>query len=49
MEALTAVSIGLLTVWDMLKAIAGKEMEIGTIKVVQKSGGRSGDFVRNDK
>ena len=48
MEALTAVSIGLLTVWDMLKAIAGKEMEIGNIKVVQKSGGRSGDFVRND-
>lgn len=47
MEALTAVSVGLLTVWDMLKAVAGKEMEIGEIKVVQKSGGRSGDFTRD--
>ncbi|KAG6878124.1 hypothetical protein C0993_011838 [Termitomyces sp. T159_Od127] len=46
MEALTAVSVGLLTVWDMLKAVAGKEMEIGEIKVIRKSGGRSGDFVR---
>lgn len=47
MEALTAVSIGLLTVWDMLKAIAGKEMEIGQIAVTHKSGGRSGDFNRD--
>ncbi|RDB28787.1 Molybdenum cofactor biosynthesis protein 1 [Hypsizygus marmoreus] len=46
MEALTAVSVGLLTVWDMLKAIAGREMEIGGIMVSQKSGGRSGDFQR---
>jgi len=46
MEALTAVSVGLLTVWDMLKAIAGKEMVIGEILVVEKSGGRSGDFSR---
>lgn len=46
MEALTAVSIGLLTVWDMLKAVAGKEMEIGQIMVTRKSGGRSGDFNR---
>ncbi|KAF8167346.1 hypothetical protein B0H34DRAFT_792079 [Crassisporium funariophilum] len=46
MEALTAVSIGLLTVWDMLKAVAGKEMEIGEIKVMHKAGGRSGDFRR---
>ena len=45
-EALTAVSIGLLTVWDMLKAVAGKEMEIGQIMVTRKSGGRSGDFNR---
>lgn len=48
MEALTAVSVGLLTVWDMLKAVAGKEMEIGGIKVAQKSGGKSSDFVRCD-
>ncbi|KAK0233800.1 hypothetical protein IW262DRAFT_1452360 [Armillaria fumosa] len=47
MEALTAVSVGLLTVWDMLKAVAGKEMEIGEIVVAAKSGGKSGDFVRN--
>ncbi|KAJ3778238.1 molybdenum cofactor biosynthesis prote [Lentinula raphanica] len=46
MEALTAVSVGLLTVWDMLKAVAGKEMMIGEIVVSAKSGGRSGDFVR---
>ncbi|KAF8078973.1 hypothetical protein FPV67DRAFT_1616512 [Lyophyllum atratum] len=46
MEALTAVSIGLLTVWDMLKAVAGREMEIGGIVVSRKSGGRSGDFER---
>ncbi|KAJ7878616.1 molybdenum cofactor synthesis-step 1 protein isoform 2 [Mycena leptocephala] len=37
MEALTAVSVGLLTVWDMLKAVAGKEMEIGEILVTEKT------------
>jgi len=46
MEALTAVSVGLLTVWDMLKAVAGKEMMIGDIVVSHKSGGKSGDFTR---
>jgi len=46
MEALTAVSVGLLTLWDMLKAVAGKEMEIGEIMVTRKSGGKSGDFIR---
>ncbi|KAG6919017.1 hypothetical protein DXG01_009727 [Tephrocybe rancida] len=46
MEALTAVSVGLLTVWDMLKAVAGREMEISEVKVTRKSGGRSGDFAR---
>ncbi|THH31959.1 hypothetical protein EUX98_g2215 [Antrodiella citrinella] len=46
MEALTAVSVGLLTVWDMLKAVAGKEMVIGEIVVERKEGGKSGDFVR---
>jgi molybdenum cofactor biosynthesis enzyme len=46
MEALTAVTIGLLTVWDMLKAVAGKDMEIGGIMVMRKSGG-SGDFERH--
>ncbi|KAG5647708.1 hypothetical protein DXG03_008431 [Asterophora parasitica] len=46
MEALMAVSVGLLTVWDMLKAVAGREMEIGGIVVSHKAGGRSGDFRR---
>lgn len=46
MEALTAVSVGTLTVWDMLKAVAGKEMTIGDIKVTRKDGGKSGDFIR---
>lgn len=46
MEALTAVSVGLLTVWDMLKAVAGKEMVIGDILVAEKLGGKSGGFTR---
>jgi len=46
MEALTAVSVALLNVWDMLKAVAGKEMEIRGIVVCKKSGGKSGDFSR---
>lgn len=46
MEALTAVSVALLNVWDMLKAVAGKEMEIQGIVVSKKSGGKSGDFSR---
>jgi len=47
MEALTAVSVALLNVWDMLKAVAGKEMEIRGIVVNKKSGGKSGDFARS--
>lgn len=46
MEALTAVSVSLLTVWDMLKAVAGREMRIENIHVSSKSGGKSGDFER---
>jgi len=45
MEALTAVSVGLLTIYDMLKAI-DKGMIIGPIQLEKKSGGKSGDFVR---
>lgn len=41
MEALTAVSVAALTVYDMLKAI-DRTMEIGKIRVTAKSGGRSG-------
>ena len=45
MEALTAAAVGLLTVYDMLKAV-DRTMEIGTIRLVAKSGGRSGAYVR---
>jgi len=45
MEALTAVSIGLLTIYDMLKAI-DKGMVIGPVQLEEKSGGKSGDFRR---
>lgn len=44
MEALTGVTIALLTIYDMCKAI-DKAMEIRTIHLVRKSGGKSGDFV----
>ena len=43
MEALTAVAVAALTIYDMLKA-ADREMEIGDIHLVEKSGGRSGHF-----
>jgi len=43
MEALSAVSAALLTVYDMLKAI-DKSMEIHSIRLLHKSGGRSGTF-----
>lgn len=45
MEALTAVSVAALTIYDMLKA-ADKEMEIGEIRLIEKSGGRSGTYKR---
>ena len=45
MEALTGVSVGLLTIYDMLKAI-DKGMVIRNIQLEHKSGGKSGDFVR---
>ena len=43
MEALTAVSVACLTIYDMAKAV-DRGMEIGGIRVVEKSGGKSGDF-----
>lgn len=43
MEALTAVSVALLTVYDMLKAV-DRDMKIGGIRVLEKAGGRSGDW-----
>ncbi len=45
MEALTAVSIACLTLYDMLKAV-DKGLVIGPIELVEKTGGKSGDFRR---
>ena len=47
MEALTAVSIACLTIYDMAKA-ADKGMEIVNIRLLEKSGGKSGDFRRQE-
>jgi cyclic pyranopterin phosphate synthase len=44
MEALTAVQVGLLTVYDMCKA-ADRGMVMGEIRVLEKHGGKSGDWV----
>jgi cyclic pyranopterin phosphate synthase len=46
MEALTAVSIAALTVYDMVKAV-DRGMRIENIRVAAKSGGKSGDFVQD--
>jgi cyclic pyranopterin phosphate synthase len=43
MEALTAVSLAALTIYDMVKAI-DKRMTIGEIRLIEKRGGRSGEF-----
>jgi cyclic pyranopterin phosphate synthase len=45
MEALTAASVALLTVYDMAKAM-DRAMVIGDISLAEKSGGVSGDFAR---
>jgi cyclic pyranopterin phosphate synthase len=45
MEALHAVAVAALTVYDMVKA-ADRAMTITDIRLVKKSGGKSGDFVR---
>ena len=45
MEALHAVSVALLTIYDMCKAI-DKRMEITDIRLERKSGGKSGTFIR---
>ncbi|MEH6700225.1 cyclic pyranopterin monophosphate synthase MoaC [Parasphingorhabdus sp.] len=44
MEALTACSVALLTIYDMSKAMQ-KDMVIGDIRLISKSGGKSGDWV----
>ena len=45
MEALTATSVGLLTIYDMVKAI-DKGMVISNLQLEEKSGGKNGDFIR---
>jgi cyclic pyranopterin phosphate synthase len=45
MEALTAVQVGLLTVYDMLKAV-DRGMTITEVKLLEKHGGKSGEWVR---
>lgn len=44
MEALTAVQIGLLTIYDMCKAV-DRAMVIGDVRLLEKQGGKSGDYV----
>ncbi len=48
MEALTAVSTAALTVYDMCKAVQ-RDMVIDDIRLLRKTGGQSGDFVREDR
>ena len=47
MEALTAVSVAALTLYDMCKAV-DKSMRIGNIRLLRKTGGSSGDFVADE-
>ena len=47
MEALTAVQVGLLTLYDMLKS-ADPAMTITSVRLLSKSGGRNGDWQRHD-
>ena len=47
MEALTAVAVAGLTVYDMCKAV-DKDMTISEIRLIEKSGGKSGIYKRND-
>lgn len=48
MEALTGVSIAALTIYDMCKAV-DKEMVISDIMLIEKTGGKSGHFLRKTK
>lgn len=47
MEALTSVTVAALTIYDMCKAI-DKEMVIGEIRLIEKKGGKSGHYVRQE-
>ena len=48
MEALTAVSVAALTIYDMCKAV-DKAMVISEVCLIRKSGGKSGDFIRDEE
>ena len=48
MEALTAVSVAALAIYDMVKAI-DRSVVIGDVRLLKKSGGRSGEYVRRDE
>ena len=47
MEAMTAVAVAGLTIYDMCKAV-DREMYVGEIRLVKKSGGKSGTFIRKE-
>jgi len=47
MEALTAVNLAALTIYDMVKAV-DKSMEIGSVKLIYKAGGKSGIYERKE-
>jgi cyclic pyranopterin phosphate synthase len=48
MEALTAVAVAALTIYDMCKGV-DETMQISYIRLIKKSGGRSGDFLRKER
>jgi cyclic pyranopterin phosphate synthase len=48
MEALTAASVAALTVYDMVKGVQ-RDAEIASVVLLQKSGGRSGDYTRSPR
>lgn len=48
MEALTAVSVAALTIYDMCKAV-DKAMTITDVRLEQKTGGKSGDYIRQEQ
>ena len=47
MEALTAVSVAALTIYDMCKAVQ-KDMHITNVRLLRKSGGKSGDYIAEE-
>ncbi|MEJ2213822.1 MAG: cyclic pyranopterin monophosphate synthase MoaC, partial [Gammaproteobacteria bacterium] len=47
MEALNAVQVGLLTIYDMCKAV-DRGMQIDRVRLLEKTGGKSGDWKRQE-